>query len=137
MVERGVDALQCAIGRKPFAWAREATLDLRVLGIQRELSVAFARHQPDRTRQVEFELTPEAIAELLAVGKLRPLGRAVGAVDAGLVGTLRGALEQARSDLFPQVEGKHGPEVAANYPSVVRADAALKQAREASGAQKG
>lgn len=38
------------------------------------------------------------------------------------------ALKAARSDLWLQIEAKHGPEAASRYPSVVKADAAISKA---------
>lgn len=35
------------------------------------------------------------------------------------------ALERIRSDLWLQIESKHGPKFATNYPSILTADAAL------------
>lgn len=46
------------------------------------------------------------------------------------VGALAEALRDARSDLFYQLEAKHGPKAASEYPSVVKADAALAAAKE-------
>ena len=38
---------------------------------------------------------------------------------------LREALRDTRSDLFYQIEAQHGPRAASEYPSIVKADAAL------------
>jgi hypothetical protein len=35
------------------------------------------------------------------------------------------ALVAARSDLFLQIEGRHGPKAAAQYPSILKADAVI------------
>lgn len=38
------------------------------------------------------------------------------------------ALKAARADLWLQIEGKHGPEAASRYPSLIKADAAIAKA---------
>ncbi len=44
---------------------------------------------------------------------------------------LRSALEDVTSDLFYQIEAKHGPKAASRYPCIVRARAALTPDTEA------
>jgi hypothetical protein len=38
------------------------------------------------------------------------------------------ALRDVKSDLFYQIESRHGPKAARNYPSMGKADAALRKA---------
>jgi hypothetical protein len=53
---------------------------------------------------------PPTLAEAMTVPEVRALVE---------------ALVAARSDLFLQIEGRHGPKAAAQYPSILKADAAL------------
>lgn len=46
--------------------------------------------------------------------------------DAQQIELLRSALKDARSDLFLQIESKHGAQKAGEHPSVAKADLALK-----------